>query len=504
MSLSAKRNAPPPISSPTGPAGQHHLPTSHPFAKADADYTRRSTSVGNSSASPGFGQFPSQRPSQQPSPVNQMRALEDLLSQIPSEQHAHLSAQSTQSNFGQPVYNPTSPMNLPGQASMNALVQQMNLLNAGHSSQAAKNHMESTMRPKLGSDQHLFQHMLNSVTSGNSPSVISQPPERNHDSQKLAFLARQLQQQRMSPNHTMSHPGSANSTSSHTLGGHTAHGGPAIASGPMPLQQSATANRATTGPMDLRSINSNFNSQLANLSQSNYSPNIPPHGIDHQRRVSGGHVLQQLAQPHEVNSLFNHNGSMGPPLTSMPLHGQANMASQNGMFIGNTHHAHPGVLSPGVNFPSNSLLSGIGNRTGQASYGHVQPQPAPLASHHAMAHPQQQLQLQQQQMQQQMQRQPPQMMPNAGFPNASSYPFLSSALSPNFGTPIGQNFGSGSLSNLSGPGLLGNNGPPPAAPPTIGGSFGPSNSIPHPGSSAGGQMDLMALLNAGNNRRIGM
>ncbi|KAG0145949.1 hypothetical protein CROQUDRAFT_658057 [Cronartium quercuum f. sp. fusiforme G11] len=145
-----KFNPSQPITLPTGLGGQHpSLAMSHGgYPKQDGDFTRRPTSVGNGLC------FPPRGTSQHPSPVNQMRALEELLAQ--DQLAAGFGGQQT----------------LPGQASMNALVQQMNLL-GGRSKAAADIHL-------LGQQQQ-------------------QQQERSQESQKLAFLARQLQQQRLSP-----------------------------------------------------------------------------------------------------------------------------------------------------------------------------------------------------------------------------------------------------------------------------------------------------------------
>ncbi|EGG08599.1 uncharacterized protein MELLADRAFT_84760 [Melampsora larici-populina 98AG31] len=290
---SSKFNSPPPITSPTGfSSGLQNVYNKQQVP--EAEFNRRPISVGHnhSIGINANNNYISQRPSQLPSPVNQMRSLEEILSHDHQLQHHQLQP------FGPPP--PASFTNhLPGQASMNALVQQMNL---------NKNKIGSSgMEPPL--QMYPFQPTMN------LPQPTTVNGDRNNlENQKLAFLARQLQQQRLSPNHSIN---PLSPTTPHLIN-----------------QQGGVQPR-----MDLRTINSNFNSQLAQY------PGPPPPHLEHQRRYSGAlPPLPPPPPPLPPHHLFNHP----PPPPPSAMFGQ-----------GAHHILPPAPIPPSFQNPTSNNRNGL-------------------------------------------------------------------------------------------------------------------------------------------------
>lgn len=317
---SSKFTSPPPITSPTGFSGLQNVYNKQQVP--EAEFHRRPISVGHNHpiGINANNNYISQRPSQLPSPVNQMRSLEEILSHDHQLQHHQLQP------FGPPP--PASfTSHLPGQASMNALVQQMNL---------NKNKIgNSGMEPQL--QIYPFQPTMN------LPQPTTPNSDRNNlENQKLAFLARQLQQQRLSPNHSIN---------------------PLPPTAPHLLNQPGGVQPR----IDLRTINSNFNSQLAQY------PGPPPPHIDHQRRYSGAlPPLPPPPPPLPPHHLFNHppppppSGMFGQgahhilPPAPIPTSFQ-NPTSNNRNGLNLTRSQFVGVQPPTVPPPPQSFVGNFGN-----------------------------------------------------------------------------------------------------------------------------------------------
>lgn len=516
---------PPLLSSPTASLPQGV----HPSLRIDLnDRTRpahevslvQPTSATHPPSSSPFGAFSGnsqRRPSLQSPPAHQMRGLEELSNHPPPE-HFNTSSvgplSATAHSFSQTGYG-NSGGNLSASHSIAAPINQsFNLFSTNYPVHVKSpvDNGSNSLRNQNGLEPQMFQlqHLLHSSHTNNLGSVPSQHPaqDRNGDNQKLAFLTRQLHQQRLSPSHVINQVNGANN-----------------------LNTLMSLNNGSSTPASLQQPN--------NRQSANQFDQLPQNVVEYQRvpivtppsLVNGtNHTLQHL------NSSGGPNGVMHLPPTN------TSHSSLNNLLLNSHHHQqvaphHPGIIPQAVNFTSPPGHTNLGNvRPGPLNFAHQTPQMHPGLQHHPMNH--QQLQLQQQL--QQLQRQQGLSAGNFSNPSANpnlTFPFLgpnNRAFGPGFGNlnnfgvvPLVQNAAGvnnipqqihqqvqpqphppPSLTNSSGlPGLPAGGGV--SHPYQLGGgnlTQQPpiTNNNPQVNSSIQSPLDLMTLLNAGNQRRIGM
>ncbi|KNZ63332.1 hypothetical protein VP01_1158g2 [Puccinia sorghi] len=485
--------------------------------QAADDHNLNHLSLHNHPSSTPFSTFAGDSP-RRSSPSHQIRSLEDLASHTATDHFGHFSAaQSSTSNTFAPSQN--GPGNNPNgsQSIGSASNQPFSLFSTNHLPQI-KSPVDASfggLRNQAAHDPQMFQlrHMLHSVNSNSLSNIPAQQlvHDRSTDNQKLAFLSRQLHQQRMLPNLSLNQTSGANY-----------------------LNPSTSLNPASPSSVSLQMSNNRQGMSQFEQSQQQQQQQ-QQNGLEYQRVPIAGptstvngpsHGLQHLNPAPAPNAMLQLPSANAPysALNNLLLHHQQPPAH------------HPGILPPAVNFAGSptAVQNAVGNgRPGPAGFGHQAPQLIPGLPHHPMNQQQQlQQQLQQQQLQQ-FQRQ--QALPTGSFPNHPnpSFPFMGGPANRGFGGAAYGNASAGfgvvpMINNPPGTnilpqqaqthpsintnpnGLAGNiqqhfqhplaNLPPPQQqqqqqPTSVNGQ---TSSVHH------SQLDLMSLLNAGNQRRIGM
>ncbi|KAI8455611.1 hypothetical protein BY996DRAFT_4580630 [Phakopsora pachyrhizi] len=442
-------------------------------SRTAAGVSSRASVTSNPPASATVFHGSTRRLSQQSSPVHQLRGLDDIGGGFPGEVQFKPVNQSNPNmpNSSMSTFNRLLGGHTPGPQSSGAPHnnQHPSMLISNNSSQQSKGFIEEGVGARANNnfDPQIFQlqSMLNSVSSIQPQQTASH--DRLQDNQKLAFLARQLQQQRLSPNNM------ANS-----------------------------AHLANSG---------NLAQSFSHLSTQNLAS-------------SAGHPTQLPGSANRSRGLVQIPPGNGPH------------SGLGNLFLGAHHHPpsphHPGVITPALNFAAQSGLAGIGGIRpgGGGSFGHNAPQgafaglqPHQLGQHH---HQQQLQQLQQQQQQLQQIRQAVSPLAS-GFGNPANHqagislPFLGPGNHQHppphhhgvVGVGVGTAAGGGNNFNAFG-GLVNpmanNSGAPGPSPVPFSSGTLPNvrgqvqlQSLQN-GSSVHHQLDLMSLLNAGSQRRIGM
>ncbi|MBW0482117.1 hypothetical protein O181_021832 [Austropuccinia psidii MF-1] len=449
----------------------------------------------NSSSSTQFVGF--RRPSSHSSPINQLRTLDDL-SNHPDHYNSLSIGQSNSNGQTQATYL-TSATNTSAQSSN------------GHSTNQQFGIYSTNQTSQLHS-------LLNSANSNHLQNLT------HSDNQNLSLLTTQLQQQRLSPSHLINQPTSTSN------------------------MNSSQAQNALTSQSVPHQLSNNNRQNLSSIEQSN--------PLDHHRRfINHPGFQQQSQQPHPqiqsgistINPILGGFSAgvpiVGPPPTLNGPHGlhlnqlsgpggliqlppgTGPHSSLNNIFLGPQHqqppaHHHPGILPPSaVNFASSSTgPNGLSNiRPGTSNFTNQPPQILPGLQPHGLSQSQQ-LQLQHLQQRQQNLSSGnfanPAISPVVGFPFLGAGP-TNHGFNPGFGNV---NFGMGPIvNNLNGAvGMI-----PPPPPPIAGLPNSGGVSVPQTGMTGANhhvsqqnslasqnqqnhQMDLMSLLNAGNQRRIGM
>ncbi|KAA1119502.1 hypothetical protein PGT21_027544 [Puccinia graminis f. sp. tritici] len=163
-----------------------------------------------------FSTFAGDSP-QRSSPAHQMGGLDDLSSHSSADHFSHLSASQSGAShaFGSQNGNPGSSPH--GSQSIGSAVNQPFSLFATNHPPHVKSPIDASfggVRNQAVHDPQMFQlrHMLHSVNSNNLGNIPAQQlaHDRSTDNQKLAFLSRQLHQQRMPSNFIINPTSSAN------------------------------------------------------------------------------------------------------------------------------------------------------------------------------------------------------------------------------------------------------------------------------------------------------